>query len=129
MDETYLIVLREDGTPMEALCEGCLIVPLFLHAADAIECAQSCDDDLGKYQLKPVKIAAQWSRLMKLRSEITRVNDLPVAILETQMFPCVFYAGYITNNGREGWVPSHNDTHLFHRTIAEAKNAIQNGRI
>ena len=59
MDETYLIVLREDGTPMEALCEGCLIVPLFLHAADAIECAQSCDDDLGKYQLKPVKIAAQ----------------------------------------------------------------------
>ena len=65
---------------------------------------------------------------MKLLSAITYdKDDQPIGILETPMYPCIFYAGYITN--RNGWVPRSNATSLFHRTIAEAKAAIAAGRI
>ena len=71
MNDTYLIVIREDGTPMTAICDGRLVVPLFLNADDAIEQADEQADrsrsgygsswlsGIGKYKLKPVKMQLQ----------------------------------------------------------------------
>lgn len=45
-----------------------------------------------------------------------------IGIIETAHYPAKFYAGFIQQNGNE-WIPSHNDTCFFHRSLESANRA------
>lgn len=55
MTDPYYVVVKPDGSLMQAYVKECLVVPLFLHRDDAKEAAESAD--LDGYKIRKALLA------------------------------------------------------------------------
>ena len=59
----------------------------------------------------------------KLMAHHTAHAGTEIGILDTPCYPARYYAGYIRRVMCNEWVPADNSTHLFYRTLGDAKAA------